>query len=192
MSMESVNTHRADIPSEEAGIAVCINEKSGQEQSTLAKLTSEAAFSYVLPKLQAAFESIHQPGFSLLDVLAGNVSDLQNAFTDALYVELHDLGVDFSIKMTLRLNRDSRLIVIGEHPHKNAIELLLDSKTELSAAFAEIAAQSAALRDLRSLSIMMARDDAAGSYNAIASTPGENTYQLSLKGDMNHFYFTRT
>ena len=182
----------AELPPVDTGLVPAVAGKDGMKGvSPLARLTSEAAFSFILPKLQAVFESIHQPGYSILDILSGNITDLQDAFTQALYAELSSLDVDFSVKITLRLDASSRLALVGEHPNGESIRALLHDDPELSLAFTEIAAQSAALRDLRSLSVLMAGGGAARSYKELSARPGENSYQISLKGDMNHFYFTR-
>lgn len=197
MSIFTSNRERAEIPPADlvsaptAEAPLSAPENKG-ELSPLAKLANEAAFSFILPKLQAVFESIHQPGYSLLDTLYANTCDLQDAFTQALYAELSALDADFSCKITLRLDASSRLALVGRHPNSEEITAMLRDKEELSLAFAEIAAQSAALRDLRSLSALMAGGGAAQSYKELSSRPGENTYQISLKGEMNHFYFTRS
>jgi hypothetical protein len=96
-----------------------------------------------------------------------------------------------SSKLALRLNDDIRLVVAGEHPDAQAINELLSNDKELVEGFVEIAAQSAALRDLRSLRTLTLYDHASDAYPALAAGPGECIYQLSLKGEMNHFYFTR-
>ena len=107
------------------------------------------------------------------------------------YAKLQGLGVDTSSKLTLRLNDEIRLVVAGEHPDEQIINDLLSSDSALAAAFVEIAAQSAALRDLRALRALTLYDRASDAYAALARGPGECIYQLSLKGEMNHFYFTR-
>ena len=94
-------------------------------------------------------------------------------------------------ELTLRLDEQAILTVAGEHPDCEVISALLSRHPEFSAAFTEIAAQSAALRDLRSLRTMVLYASSAHSYSVLASGPGETVYQVSLKGDMNHFYFTR-
>lgn len=165
--------------------------EGGKESSPLARLITETAFSFVLPKLQAVFENIHQPGYSILNTLSRNINELQDAFTMTLYAKLSDLDIDFSSKLTLRLDNEGELRLVGNHPDGERITAMLSANGELSRAFAEIAAQSCALRDLRSLAVLMGGECAARSYRSLADMPGENTYQISLKGDMNHFYFIR-
>ena len=159
--------------------------------SSLAQATAGAAFSSVLPKLQALLHSLHQPNCDVMETLAHNITGLQQSFAETLYEGLCRLGIDLSLKITLRLDKEAQLVLVNEHPDYEAITTLLVCHPELSAAFAEIAAQSAALRDLRSLSTMILYPDAASGYSAVTSRPGENAYQISMKGDMNHFYFIR-
>lgn len=158
--------------------------------ASLAQATAAATFSSVLPKLQAVLHPLRQPDCDLMETLAHNINGLQQHFAETLYEELCRLGISLSIKITLRLDKEAQLVLVNnEHPDYEAITTLLVCHPELSAAFAEIAAQSATLRDLRSLSTMMLYPDAASGYSAITSRPGNASYQISLKGDMNHFYF---
>ena len=170
----------------------------GADCPGLATNTRTAAIAPLMPRLQAAMELLEKPCGSpddpsgkVLDMLSGNITLLQDSFMQALYAKLQQLGVDGSNKLTLRLNDEARLAVAGEHPDAEAINDLLSSDHELVEAFVEIAAQSAALRDLRSLRTLTLYDRAAEAYSALAAGPGECMYQLSLKGEMNHFYFTR-
>ena len=164
----------------------------------LGRLTQSAAFSSVVPRLRTAFDLTDgqkkqdaDPSGHILDMLAGNITLLQDSFMDSLYEKLQNMGVDLSQKLTLRLDDEARLRIAGEHPDEAAINTLLACDPELTTAFMEIAAQSAALRDLRSLRTLTLYDRAADGYSALAAGPGECIYQLSLKGEMNHFYFTR-
>lgn len=161
------------------------------DESPLSRMTGSAAFSSILPRLQAALDHMDQPGSAMLDVLTDNITRLQDSFMEALYAALKETNADLSAKLTLRLDDQTRLTVTGEHPDCEAISALLALHPEFSAAFTEIAAQSAALRDLRSLRTMVLYASSAHSYSVLASGPGETVYQLSLKGEMNHFYFTR-
>ncbi len=161
------------------------------DDSELSRVTSSAAFSSVLPRLQAALEQMEQPGAGMLDTLTDNITRLQDSFMESLYAGLQKTDADLSAKLTLRLDDQAQLSVAGDHPDCEAIRTLLSLHPEFSAAFTEIAAQSAALRDLRSLHTMVLYASSAHSYSVLASGPGETVYQLSLKGDMNHFYFTR-
>ena len=159
--------------------------------SALLRVAGGTAFSSILPRLQAALEHMEQPGPSMLDTLADNISRLQDSFMEDLYEGLKKMNADTSAKLTLRLDDQARLTVSGEHPDCRTVSDLLSGNPEFSAAFAEIAAQSAALRDLHSLRTMVLYASSPHSYSVLASGPGEMVYQLSLKGDMSHFYFTR-
>ena len=159
--------------------------------SALSRVTGSAAFSSVLPRLQAALEQMDLPGEGMLATLSDNISRLQDSFLENFSAKLNEMKTDLSAKLTLRLNEQAQLVVCGNHPDAEAISALLSRNPEFSAAFTEIAAQSAALRDLRSLHTMVLYASTAHSYSVLASGPGETVYQLSLKGDMNHFYFTK-
>lgn len=160
------------------------------EDSLLSRITGSVAFSSVVPTIQAALEQMETSGVGMLKTLADNISRLQDAFLGALYTELDAMGVNLSAKLTLRLNSETQLTVSGEHPDAKAISGLLVQHPEFSVAFTEIAAQSAALRDLRSLHAMVLCASSPRAYAVLSSYPGETSYQLSLKGEMNHFYFT--
>jgi len=166
--------------------------------SELAGNTQTAAISSIMPRLQAAMNLLERPrgyaddpGGRVLEMLSGNITLLQESFMHTLYTKLQRLGVDTSNKLSLRLNDEARLVVTGKHPDEQVINKLLSSDDTLVEAFVEIATQSAALRDLRSLRTLTMYDRASDAYSALAAGPGECIYQLSLKGEMNHFYFTR-
>lgn len=167
------------------------NVPAGQQgASSLSRITDSASFSSVAPQLQAALEQISTPGASVVETLANNVHQLQEGFVEALYSTLLREGVDLSTKVTLRLDASSALVVTGEHPNKKNIDSLLSKAPELSTAFSEIASQSAALRDIHSLSTMVMRSTGASRYAMAAANPSDAVYQVSIKGEMNHFYFT--
>lgn len=150
-----------------------------------------AGFTKVAPALQSVREQIYRPETRILDTLTENINRLQDAFMDGLYAELKQEGVNTAIKLTLRLDAEAELILFGEHPHKERIIRLIDKTPGFASAFREIAAQSAALRDLRNICALTQHEETENRYAALAQRPGENIYQLSLKGDMSHFYFTR-
>ena len=187
------NTHT--VPPPDVALPVLLEEDIGacavDDESPLSRVTGSAAFSSILPRLQAALEQMDRPGAAMLDVLTDNITRLQDSFMESLYTGLQEMNADLSAKLTLRLDEQARLTVAGEHPDCEVVGALLSRRPEFSAAFAEIAAQSAALRDLRSLHTMVLYASSAHSYSVLASGPGETVYQVSLKGDMNHFYFTR-
>jgi len=191
-------------PSGNAPLELFEEHPPGREKEDSSVPAMEAiSFTSILPELQTMLSQVSRPGKNsrpeeaprtgadLLESLSGNVTSLQEHFTDRLYTALKALGVDITRKLTLRLDDTAVLVLSGEHPEKDAIEYLLQQNPEFSAVFTEIAAQSAILRDLRSLYTMALYERAGDSYSALAATPGECIYQLSLKGEMNHFYFTR-
>ena len=188
------NTHTVPAPPD-AALPVLLEEDIGDreaaDESPLSRVTGSAAFSSILPRLQAALDQMDQPGAAMLDVLTDNITRLQDSFMESLYAGLKEMNADLSAKLTLRLDEQANLTVAGEHPDCEVISALLSRHPEFSAAFTEIAAQSAALRDLRSLRTMVLYASSAHSYSVLASGPGETVYQVSIKGDMHHFYFTR-
>ena len=198
MSMDTGNMVTTEIPLTEPSCDILkpafpADGSSVEELPTsLACLASKAAFAYVIPQLRDAFENIRQPGYSVLETLSSNIRELQEAFAQALYSELSQRDVNFSIKLSLRLDKNAKLALVGEHPDSGAIVAMLQEKPDFSDTFVEIAAQSAAMRDLRNLSTLISASGAENSYRALAALPGENTYQVSLKGEMNHFYFTHS
>lgn len=188
------NTQNALPPPDSVLPAMLPEEHSGRDissDSALSRVAGSTAFSSVLPRIQAALEHMEHPGPGMLDILADNITRLQDSFMEDLSEGLKTMNADTSAKLTLRLDEQARLTVAGDHPDCRAVSELLARNPEFSAAFAEIAAQSAALRDLRSLHTMVLYASAPHSYSELASGPGETVYQLSLKGDMSHFYFTR-
>lgn len=156
--------------------------------SILAGITDSAGFSLVAPQLKAALDRMAEPQSNILETLADNISRLQDGFVDALYALFKDDDAVLSHKITLTLSREHRLCVAGDHPHKETIEALLVQAPELSAAFFELASQSIALRHLSSLRTVVHAtirpEDALFPDKA-----DEAVYLISLKGDMNHFYF---
>lgn len=160
----------------------------------------ELTLAPLLPRLRAALDDLNKteaplPGLrastTLLDRLGNNVLLLQEAFADRLYESLRQWEIDASAKLTLRLDGEARLCLEGEHQDQERVRAMLASVPEYSEMFAEIAVQSAALRDLRNLWAMTMYDRVQDNYAALAATALNSYYQLSLKGEMNHFYFTR-
>jgi hypothetical protein len=92
--------------------------------------------------------------------------------------------------MTLRLNPDGMLSVSGDHPEKAKVDKVLAEKPALSSAFSEIASQSEELRDITNINKVMTRQTGAEAYAAGSAKAPFSIYQMSLKGDMSHFYFS--
>lgn len=159
--------------------------------SPLSQLTDEASLSSLAPRIHAALEEIAGPGENVLDTLSRNVESLQEGFVDALYSTLTEAGVDVGEKMTLRLDEGNALVVAGDHPQKSAVESAISENPALSSAFSEIAAQSELLRDIGNINKVMSRQGGLEQYARMSGSSGFAVYQMSLKGDMSHFYFGR-
>ena len=177
------------------GETPCEADDDCSELSSNARI---AAISLIMPRLRAAMDMLEGPrghangfGGGVLEMLSDNIALLQENFMRTLYIKLQRLGVDISSKLTLRLNDEVRLVLAGKHPDERLIRDMLSSDNALVETFVEIATQSAALRDLRNLCALTLCDHASNAYSALAAGPGECIYQISLKGEMNHFYFTR-
>ncbi|MDR2801213.1 MAG: hypothetical protein LBB52_08145 [Desulfovibrio sp.] len=129
-----------------------------------------------------AFDVEGVVGSRLVFQLSDSLSRLQDDFLKILNAGLERCGADLSAKRTLRLDGSARLVCVGDDPQRQDVEKLLASDPRLASVFAEISARAVLLRALRDL------------HNAvfqIASEGGVGSYQLSLKGDMSHFYFAR-
>lgn len=130
-------------------------------------------------------------GANLLARLADSITQLQDDLITTLYSDLAALRVDTQPKLTLRLTDEARLILASEHPQGEQISALLASRPEYAAVFTEIAVRSAVLRNMRSLYLLSLYAESADCYAALASDRRGSVYQLSLMGEMNHFYFTQ-
>lgn len=160
------------------------------DTTSLARIMDTAAFSQIAPKLKAAFEYMDQPGAPFLGVLTDNIQQLQDAFVEALYAFFSRNAVNLSQKLTLHLNDEKALMVSGEHPEKDRLNILLAVSTELSAAFAELASQSSALKDLQSLQAMVMSSLPSDKPVKLTASHSDPAYRMSIKGEMNHFYFS--
>ena len=162
------------------------------DTASLARITDAAAFSQIAPKLKAAFDYMDQPGAPILAVLTDNIQRLQDAFVEALYAFFNRNAVNLSHKLTLHLGNASMLTVSGEHPEKDRLNALLTASADLSAAFAELASQSSALKDLQNLQAMVMSSLPSDKPVRLAASNGDPAYRMSIKGEMNHFYFSIT
>ncbi len=148
-------------------------------------VTRSACFSGVAASLRKAMDGFSHPEGKVTCLLSDNIARLQDQFIETLYIRFTAAGIGLEHKMTLRLGSNNSLCLTGDHPEKQAIASLLEAMPDLSRAFNEIAAQSAALRNIQNLQSLL----------AVAESEEENvhplyaTYQISLKGDMSHFYF---
>ena len=158
---------------------------------TLQEVTDQAKLSALAPKIRAMLSEMSKTGDNVLETLTDNVDKLQDGFIETLYTVLSKEHIDLSEKMTLRLNEDDAFVVIGEHPDKQQVENVLAQHPALSGAFREIAAQSELLRDIGNIDKVMARQTGAEAYYAASQGRLAPVYQMSLKGEMSHFYFAR-
>ncbi|MDL2209530.1 hypothetical protein LJC26_01850 [Desulfovibrio sp. OttesenSCG-928-O18] len=164
--------------------------QSGRE--TLQEVTDQAKLSSVAPKIQAMLSEMAASENNVIDTLSGNIDRLQDGFIETLYTALSEEGIDLSQKMTLRLDGSNALIVAGDHPEKERVDKILAGQPALSSAFGEIAAQSEVLRDITNINKVMTRQAGMDAYSAAEQGAASATvYQMSLKGEMSHFYFSR-
>ncbi|MDR3176243.1 MAG: hypothetical protein LBU06_06910 [Desulfovibrio sp.] len=129
-----------------------------------------------------AFDVEGAAGSRLILQLSDSLSKLQDDFLETLNDGLERCGADLSAKRTLRLEGAARLVSVGDDPQRREVESLLASDSRLASVFAEISARAFLLRALRELHNAVFR---------IAPEGGAGCYQLSLKGDMSHFYFAK-
>ncbi len=160
-------------------------------RADLRQITDGAGLSALAPRIQAVLNEIAGPEDNVLDALGNNVNKLQDGFIETLYTSLSSRDIDLSQKLTLRLDGEGLLSVAGDHPQKEAVDELLREQPALSAAFDEIASQSELLRDIRNISKVVSRKSGVDQYAALGNA-GSAVYQMSLKGDMSHFYFSRS
>lgn len=162
------------------------------ENGTLQEVTDRAKLSALAPRIQAMFSDGAGPDKNVTDTLSANIEKLQDGFVDALYSVLSEENIDLSQKMTLRLDGDSVLTVVGEHPEKNRVNAVLSGCPVLSSAFGEIASQSEVLRDIENINKVITRHTGMEAYTSSGlERSALSIYQMSMKGDMSHFYFSR-
>lgn len=72
------------------------------------------------------------------------------------------------------------------------MQKILDASPELGEAFGEIASQSEIIRDIGNIQrVLSTRGGVAQYAQEDARDTGPSSYQVSLKGAMSHFCFTR-
>lgn len=168
-----------------------ISQQQGGRE-TLQEVTDQANLSSIAPKIQAMLNAMAGSENNVFDTLSDNIDRLQEGFIDTLYTVLSEENIDLSQKMTLRLDAENTLVVAGEHPEKARVDATLAGHPALSGAFGEIAAQSEVLRDITNINTVMTRQTGMGAYSAAErGALSASVYQMSLKGEMSHFYFSR-
>ncbi|MDR2050789.1 MAG: hypothetical protein LBQ63_03355 [Deltaproteobacteria bacterium] len=167
-------------------------EQGGDPSLTLAKLADSASLSTLLPHLQGMLSVMNRREGNVLQSVKDNISRLQDAFVESMSDILTKEGLDLSQKITLRLDKDQLLKITGEHPDKEKVENILAERPELSVAFREIASQSELLRDMSNIEKLIGARNGISAYQSNSSAAYENSrYQVSIKGEMSHFYFSR-
>ncbi len=142
-------------------------------------------------RLDALLEEISDRGANALDALKERAGALQEDFLDRLYTRLDEGGVDLTEKLTLRLSSEGRLITAGEHPQKDDINAMLAENPDLADTFMDITSHSELIRDIGNIrKTVFARNQVQQYENTAQSNP-VSVYQLSLKGGMSHFFFSR-
>ena len=179
----------SDVPLQDAREVSAVKTA---EIGTLQEVTDQAKLSALAPRIQSLFREIAGSDGNVLETLSGNIEKLQDGFVETLYSVLSKENIDLSQKMTLRLDGGNNLTVAGDHPEKDHVNAMLADQPALSSAFGEIASQSEVLRDMTNINKVITRHTGMEAYavsDRAQSVP--SIYQMSLKGDMSHFYFSR-
>lgn len=191
MNISSVSSKAGAVSTENTLKEARENAKENQNQE-LARVTDKASLSNMLPRLQNLLAAIDRPGDNVLESISENITHLQDAFVDSLYGVASAEDIDFSQKLTMRLDENERLAIMGEHPDKERIEGVLAGHPELSAAFKEISTQSELLRGVSNIGKIIGSQTGLAGYESTLNRQVPSNYQLSLKGEMSHFYFAKT
>jgi hypothetical protein len=175
-----------------------LSEPAGEKENStspaltaLSQITDKASLSTLSPKLQSVLQAIDNPDGNVLQAISNNISNLQDAFVDAVAGAFDDARINLTHKVTLRLDSQDTLTVAGEHPDKDKIEKLLEETPELATAFKEISSQSEVLRDVGNIGKVIGARTGISSYQDTLNLPHNNSYQISIKGEMSHFYFSK-
>ena len=165
---------------------------SSPARESLREVTDQAKLSSLSPRIRAALNEMTGGDGTITATLASNIDRLQEGFLDTLYTSLASGDIDLTEKLTLRLDGDNTLAVAGDHPEKMRVEQLLAENPALSEAFGEIASQSEIMRDIADIGKVMTRQTGVEAYSASRQDQTAfAVYQMSLKGDMSHFYFAK-
>ena len=142
-------------------------------------------------RLDTLLEEISDRGANALDALQERASALQENFLDRLYTQMDAQDIDLQDKVTLRLDNDGRLATSGEHPQKEQINAMLAQSPDLAETFKDIASHSELMRDIGNIRKTVSARSQMQQYEATAQDNPMSVYQLSLKGGMSHFFFSR-
>ena len=195
MTISSIHTNQPGVVSKTGDLYATEQQTANGSvpvRESLQEVTDQARLSALAPRIQAMLSELSGPEGNVLGTLTDNIEKLQEGFIDTLYNTLSSENIDLNEKMTLRLDSSNGLVVAGEHSQKDRANALLAENPALSTAFGEIASQSEVLRDIANLNKVMTRQTGIAAYTADGAPPSASTvYQMSLKGDMSHFYFSR-
>ena len=142
-------------------------------------------------RLDALLEEISDRGANALDALKERAGTLQENFLDRLYARLDEGGIDLTEKLTLRLSNEGRLVTAGEHPQKVGVDAMLAGSSDLADTFMDIASHSELIRDIGNIRKTVFARSQVQQYEDTAQNNPMSVYQLSLKGGMSHFFFSR-
>jgi hypothetical protein len=136
-------------------------------------------------------EDAGEAGARVTAMLSESIVRMQDDFLRELCAGLKERGVDASSKLTLRLDEDARLEAVGDGQAGAAAKEVLARRPDLATLFTETAVRAALLRGLHDLCNAVRHERAEDIYAALNAGAGASCYQVSIKGDMSHFYFTR-
>lgn len=130
-------------------------------------------------------------GSRMIFLLSESIANLQDSFLETLQDGLKKCGADLAAKRTLRLDGKARLVPVGDDPQDRVVEEFLAACPQLASMFTELAIRASLLYALRDLQTAIFSAVPAQAYAALGADMGFKFYQVSLKGDMSHFYFSR-
>ena len=192
MTISSVYTNQPTSIGKNSDIFTPEKQEATQGRETLQEVTDQAKLSSLAPRIQSVLSQMAGADGDVMSTLSSNIDKLQEGFLETLYTTLTEGEVNLSEKLTLRLGNDTVLTVAGDHPEKEKVDVLLAENPALSEAFGEIASQSEVMRDIANINKVMTRQTGAEAYSMAEYEKTSNAvYQMSLKGDMSHFYFSR-
>lgn len=177
----------------EGGSDAPLREQGTENTSTAgADFNKGISLAELSPQTRAALQKIVDQGGDVQKNLQKNIEILQDDFLAALNDKMNNAGIAGNEKLTLRLEGNDSLSMTGEHPQKDEINAILEESPELAGAFKEIAAQSSLVRDIRSIRTLASTHAGISAYGDMMATAPSSAYQVSIKGDMSHFYFSPT
>lgn len=165
--------------------------QTAQNNDGLFSVVDRAGLSSLAPQLHRLLDAIGSENDGMQEGLRKNIESLQDAFMDALYTEVLESSGSALNKVTLGIDTSGLLSVTNDHPDKDTINALLAEHPALSSAFKEIAAQSELLHNMSKINVAALASSGSAAYESmrLGNAVQSLEYRLSVKGDMNHFYF---